>query len=498
MKKVAVVILIFILLTIAPQAGDLCDWLRVNTPVAVAAAGNWIGNTYTEISGNAATFFSQVGNWFGSAVPAMAPAATQVEETAAPSASPEVTPTPAPSATPAPTPTPTSTPSPEPDLLGSFSGQTYTNPAAGFVFDFPKGYQALGEREIRENYVKNMPSMQEAYNDPEIYRAMVQAGSIPVFTASKHPVDYTGGYNSNIQINIQQMAAPLEVTLKDMADIVKQTLERMKGVSNVQEPQTVTLDGTKAAMIAATLSVQDIKVSQRIYLMKNGGWFITATLNAADKTDLNEMAKALQTVKLAEPAVSGGTQNKGTDPGTVSGQTYTNRTGGFTLVFPAGYTATNDPEEIKEYVLDLFDAHKELYKDPDAIRQSIEMDGPSSLFIAYKKTDKAGINDEISVSMTKADGFAGSVLDFALYVKEGITSFSDRIEIQDPMKAVIGGVEGAVLLSTYKIGKVPVYEDIFLFEKNGYIVTVDLTAPDDAGMNELEGAVSAIRLLTAA
>jgi hypothetical protein len=495
MKKVAVVILIFILLAIAPQVGELYDWFRDTTPVVVSAVNNTVASISITIGSTVASI--------GGAAPAMAPATTQpqvAQATATPSPSPEPTPTPTPSATPTPSPSPTATP--EADLFGSITGQTYVNDTVGLQLDFPKGYTALDKQAIKENIVKNTPNLKDAYNDPEKFNEMVKAGEIPVFVASKHPIEYTKGFNSNFSVTISQINDQL--SLKDIADYVKKTLFKTDGYSNVKNPQNVTIDGNKSFLITATVKVQKLKVSQKIYLLQNKNWFITITLGSTSTTEMSEMTKTVQSVKIIVPTASiastASAEEESVDPGSISGLSYTNKIGGFVVGFPAGYTATTDAAAIKKYDIDGFAVHKSIYKDPDAVKQSIEAGGTSALFIAYRhpKGLTAGLNDKMSVSMINMDGFTGSALEYASYAKQDAKYLSDKVTVEDPVAVQIAGLKGAVLQSSYKIGSYLVQDEAVIFEKNRYLVLINLTAVDNTGMKELEQALGTLRILTGA
>jgi hypothetical protein len=289
-----------------------------------------------------------------------------------------------------------------------------------------------------------------------------------------------------------------QITVKAMADILKQGLAKMKGYTSVQDPQTVTVGGAKGALVSATLTASNLKVSQKIYLLQNGSWFISITLCSTSKTELNEMTKALQTFRFTTPAVSAAPPIESVDSGTVAGQTYTNNTGGFSLGFPAGYTALTDPDAIKKYDLEVFDAYKSIYKDPDAVRQALEAEGTTTAFVAYRhpKGYKTGFNDEMNVSVIKMGDFNGSALDYAAYIEQSAAGLSDKIKMQNPEAVEAGGLTGAVVQSSFKIGSNTVNDAFFIFERSGYLITVDLSAVDETGMKELEQAFSSIKFLT--
>ncbi len=492
MKKVAVVILIFVVVTIAPQGEDIYIWFRDNTPGIIEKAGD----TFTAVAGGIAetgnSVYNTVSNWMGGVIPAAAPAATQ-PASSEPTATPSPTPTPAATPAPAPSPSPSPTATPRADLFGAITGQTYVNETAGLQLDFPEGYTAYGMQAIRENIVKNSPLLQDAYGDAERFNGLVQSGVIPVFSASKHSTGYSEGYNSNMAVNMQQMTSEFPGNIMDIADYVKLTMSKTAGYTKVQDPQSIKLNGTKAALITATVNVQDYKVTQKIYLVQNNGWLISITASSAKKAELNEMAKAVQTAKI-----TAGSELK--DMGDITGQTYSNRTGGFTLSFPEGYTATNEREAINKYSMQVFEAYKAIYRDPDAVRESLEEEGSTLNFVAYKhpKGYKTGFTDEISVDMFKMDGYSGSAMDYAALEAEAIPLFSDKITVDSLAEASICGLDGAELQCSYKIGSYTIKDKIYIFEKNGYIVAVYLSALDDEGMKELDEAFGTLRILTGA
>lgn len=509
-KKAVIFILIFILLSSAPQVGYFCGWVWDNTPGIVAQTGILLSDTYTQARGaignfcsdagkTAAAFYNQASEWASRALPAIAPAATQPDTpsqampaTPTPSAGP--TPTPTPTPTPAPTPAPSPSMAPQTNLFGTISGQTYANEAVGLTLDFPKGYTAWDQQAIKDSFAQNQTDYKDAMNDPQQVDELIRAGVLPVFVASKHPGGYTGGFNSQLGVNFQQMENLLPGdNLKEIADYIKLSLEKTQGYSNVKDPQITKINGTQAALITATETVQKYKVSRKFYLLQNGDWLIQVILSSTEKTEMSEMDKAVQSLAI-NAFTDGG------DRGNVAGQTYTNRSGGFTVVFPAGYTATNDSEAIRKIDLESFEAYKGIYKDPDSMKQSIEEGKSATLFLAYKhpKGYKTGFYDMMSVSMLKADSFKGSVMDYAGLEKQTLALLSDKITVEGPVPVQINGVNGAELAASYKVGANTVLEEAFIFEKNHYLVAVVLSAVDEAGIKELEQAFDAIRMLTEA
>ncbi|MEI6101907.1 MAG: hypothetical protein WCP73_08725 [Eubacteriales bacterium] len=298
-KKIAVVLLIFVLLTAAPEATGLSEQIRQSTIGFFESAISQA----TILAGQAMAAVGQVTAKLGQSTTVLSQAST-VPSTLAPSPAPSAPAMPSPSATIAPTPAPS--PSAAPDLFGAISGQTYTNDVVGFRFDYPAGYQALGEQAIKENIINKTEALKDAYSNADKLDELLREGTIPVFVASKHPFDYSKGYNSTVSVNIIESENQGVTALTDMADTMQFTLSKTQGYSNIQEPKSVKINGSDAVVLNATVK-NKVSVSQRIYLLKSNNWILMITLWGANKSELNEMDKAIGSLQITAAAASSST-----------------------------------------------------------------------------------------------------------------------------------------------------------------------------------------------
>ncbi|MEI6101723.1 MAG: hypothetical protein WCP73_07775 [Eubacteriales bacterium] len=200
----------------------------------------------------------------------------------------------------------------------------------------------------------------------------------------------------------------------------------------------------------------------------------------------------------AAPSVSASAAPvKDADPyGTVNGQVYTNNAAQFEITLPEGYQTINSAESIREYGIQTFDAHRALYKNPDALKQAIQTVEIPGL-IAYMHPDGKpdGLNNELSAAIEKMDSSvkADNIVIAKLYI-QSMKENSDKYKISDPVAVKIGGVDSAYFTNAFTLNSISFSEKYYIFKNNGYAVILCETAMDKTAMDGMDAAVKTIKI----
>lgn len=176
-------------------------------------------------------------------------------------------------------------------------GQVYTHAGTGFTITYPEGWTMLDDTAIGTAWASIIAQINNTYTDAvQIAKAMRE--NVPVTVAMLHPGDYTGGFNANINVilqeNVDMTGFPGILKMADMsADLANQ---QSGGNYHVDKAQSVKIGGQDAAVVSISQTADGVTTVQKQYYIVRDNDYIVITLTSQDPADMATLQKAVDSI----------------------------------------------------------------------------------------------------------------------------------------------------------------------------------------------------------
>jgi hypothetical protein len=184
-----------------------------------------------------------------------------------------------------------------PSAAVEVKGQTYTHAGTGFTITYPEDWTMLGDAAIGTAWSAVITQINNTYTDAaEIAKAMRE--NVPVTVAMLHPTDYTGGFNANINVilqeNVDMTGFPGILEVADMS--LEQANQQYGGGYQTEKAQAVKVGGQDAALVGLSQTTDSVTTLQKQYYMVRDNDFIVVTLTSQDPADMATLQKAVDSI----------------------------------------------------------------------------------------------------------------------------------------------------------------------------------------------------------
>lgn len=199
----------------------------------------------------------------------------------------------------------TATPAPSADeqgtiTTGQLDGNAYSNKYFGLTLTLPEGWSIATKEEMAQIYQAGLEYLGTMSEDAAKKAKLAEQKSIYAFYVSKHPLNYTGGTNPNIQLMFENLglAGMLVPTGKEYCEALIAQFQNAQMPYTFDDITEITFGGQQFFELPATFNLNGIEGTQRYFCTVMKGYALSFIVTSFSEDDAAEFDAILQSISF--------------------------------------------------------------------------------------------------------------------------------------------------------------------------------------------------------
>lgn len=187
---------------------------------------------------------------------------------------------------------------------GAFNGNAYANDFFGMTFKVPDGWTVASKEQMVDIFKAGQEMIGSNDKDAEKKMELAKQKTLYFAYASKHPIDYAEGPNSNFNLVCENLgiAGLVVKTSKDYAEAaieqIKKSTEGTDMSYTFGDITTQKIGGLDFAITDATLTYSGVEIKQRLVCTIKNNYALTFTLTWFDDAELPELQTIIDSIEI--------------------------------------------------------------------------------------------------------------------------------------------------------------------------------------------------------
>lgn len=185
--------------------------------------------------------------------------------------------------------------------MGKMDGNTYKNDYFGLSLEIPNGWIIASDEE--KAALTNTSKELIANGDENLKKDfdLAKVKTLNLVYSFKHPLNYTGGFNSNFFCVAENLSLINSLTVKSGADYLKLSKALMEKTNipySFHEITSEEIGGKHFDVMEADVDYQGIKIYQKYYSAIIDRYALSFIMSYTTEDDLNELNNILTSIKF--------------------------------------------------------------------------------------------------------------------------------------------------------------------------------------------------------